>query len=180
LLNLNAAKLACGALGIDDETFYGAIRSFTGADRRLELLGKNEFTAVYKDFAHSPSKLKATIEAVKQQYPDRELVSVMELHTFSSLNKDFLKQYKGCMDIADEAIVFIDMHTFSQKRIEPYDENIVKRAFGNERLKFFNNPEILVRFLSHINYKGKNLLLMSSGNLAGIDLSELTNNVLNK
>jgi len=178
LLNLNAAKLACNQLTINDNEFYQAIRSFTGAARRLELLGKNDQTAVYKDFAHSPSKLKATIEAVKQQYPDRKLISVMELHTFSSLNKNFLNEYKGCMDIADEAIVFIDQLTFSQKRIEPYDENIVKEAFGNDELKFFNNPDILVRFLSDINYKGKNLLLMSSGNFGGIDLNKLALNAL--
>ncbi|HCN84921.1 MAG TPA: peptidoglycan synthetase, partial [Sphingobacteriaceae bacterium] len=165
-------------LTINDNEFYQAIRSFTGAARRLELLGKNDQTAVYKDFAHSPSKLKATIEAVKQQYPDRKLISVMELHTFSSLNKNFLNEYKGCMDIADEAIVFIDQLTFSQKRIEPYDENIVKEAFGNDELKFFNNPDILVRFLSDINYKGKNLLLMSSGNFGGIDLNKLALNAL--
>ena len=170
--------MTCKELGINESAFYQAIRSFNGADKRLELLGKNNYTAVYKDFAHSPSKLKATIEAVKQQYPDRKLISVMELHTFSSLDKDFLKQYKGSMDITDEAIVFIDKHTFSQKRIEPYGEEEVKIAFGNEKLKFFNNPEILVRFLFGINYKGKNLLLMSSGNFAGIDLNELTINVL--
>jgi UDP-N-acetylmuramate: L-alanyl-gamma-D-glutamyl-meso-diaminopimelate ligase len=178
LLNLNAARLVCNQLSIHDKEFYQAIRSFTGAAKRLELLGKNNDTAVYKDFAHSPSKLKATIDAVKQQYPDRKLVSVMELHTFSSLNKNFLREYKGCMDLADEAIVFIDEHTFSQKRIEPYDENIVKEAFGNDELKFFNNPDILVRFLRDINYKGKNLLLMSSGNFGGIDLKELAADAL--
>ena len=178
LLNLNAARLVCNQLGINDNEFYRAISSFTGAARRLELLGKNDQTAIYKDFAHSPSKLKATIEAVKQQYPGRKLISVMELHTFSSLNKNFLNEYKGCMDAADEAIVFIDEHTFSQKRIEPYDKNIVKEAFGNDKLKFFNNPEILVRFLSDINYKGKNLLLMSSGNFGGIDLSKLAESAL--
>ncbi len=178
LLNLNAARLVCNQLSINDNEFYQAIRSFTGAARRLELLGKNDHTSVYKDFAHSPSKLKATIDAVKQQYPDRKLIGVMELHTFSSLNKNFLNEYKGCMDDADEAIVFIDQHTFSQKRIEPYDKNIVKEAFGNDELIFFNNPEILVGFLSDINYKGKNLLLMSSGNFGGIDLSKLAENVL--
>jgi UDP-N-acetylmuramate: L-alanyl-gamma-D-glutamyl-meso-diaminopimelate ligase len=178
LLNLNAARLACQQLGISDPTFFNAIRTFQGAAKRLESLGKNAHTAIYKDFAHSPSKLKATIEAVKQQFPDRQLVSVIELHTFSSLNKDFLKEYEGSMNITDEAIVFIDQHTFSQKRIEPYDENAVKAAFGNEKLKFFNNPDIMVSFLQHINFKGKNLLLMSSGNFGGIDLSELAISVL--
>ena len=178
LLNLNAARLTCLRLRISDAEFYTAISSFAGAARRLELLAKNSATAVYKDFAHSPSKLKATIDAVKQQFPDRQLISVIELHTFSSLNKDFLKEYEGSMNIADEAIVFIDQHTFSQKRIEPYDETAVKNAFGNEKLKFFNNPDIMVGFLQDINYKGKNLLLMSSGNFGGIDLNKLAKHVL--
>jgi len=178
LQNLEAARYVCHALNISDEQFYKAISSFKGAAKRLELLGKNEHTAVYKDFAHSPSKLKATINAVKQQYPDRELIAVMELHTFSSLSKDFLDEYSGCMDEADTAVVFINRRTFEQKNMEPYDENRVKMAFNNNQLKFFNNSEILVEFLSYINYKSKNLLLMSSGDFGGIDLNMLAEKAL--
>lgn len=178
LMNLNAAREVVLALGLTEEQFYEAISSFKGAARRLELLGRNENTAVYKDFAHSPSKLKATIHAVKQQFPERELVAVIELHTFSSLNKDFLEEYAGTMERADEAIVFIDKSIFLQKRLEPYDETFVKKAFGNNSVKFFNNIEILERFLSSINYKSKNLLLMSSGNFGGMDLVKLTNSAL--
>lgn len=178
MLNLNAARLVCQELGISDEQFYTAISSFKGASRRLELLGTNENTAVFKDFAHSPSKLKATISAVKNQFPERELVAVVELHTFSSLNEDFLNEYSGSMDEADEAIVFVDSKTFYQKGIKPYGETIVKQSFANEKLKFFNNLEILEKFLIKINFKGKNLLLMSSGNFGGINLDKLKETIM--
>ncbi|RZK13742.1 MAG: peptidoglycan synthetase, partial [Flavobacterium sp.] len=179
LQNIEAAHHACTKIGISDEDFYSAISTFKGAAKRLESLGKNTSTAVYKDFAHSPSKLTATINAVKEQYPERELVAVIELHTFSSLNKDFLNEYNGSMDKADVAVVFISKQTFEHKKLEPYDENVVKQAFGNEKLIFFNDHEILVDFLSYINYKSKNLLLMSSGNFGGANLNLLAERALN-
>ncbi|HEY0666954.1 MAG TPA: Mur ligase family protein [Sphingobacteriaceae bacterium] len=180
LLNLSAAREVCKLLGISEVDFYDSIKTFKGASRRLELLGKNEETFVFKDFAHSPSKLEATVTAVKNQFPDKQLVAVIELHSFSSLNKDFLKEYSGTMNKADVSIVFIDEHTFKLKRIEPYNENVVKTSFGNAKLKFFNNAEILERFLLSINYKGKNLLLMSSGNFGGLNLENLKDRILNK
>lgn len=179
LQNLTAAKEVCQKLGIDEADFYRAISSFKGAAKRLELLGMNAETVIYKDFAHSPSKLIATIEALKNQFRNRKLIAIFELHTFSSLNKDFLTEYFGTLDHADEAIVFIDEKTFTQKRIEPYGEDVVKKAFGNNELKFFNRAEILEGFLSSINYKGKNLLLMSSGNFGGMDLIQLKDKILN-
>ncbi len=178
LQNIEGAKQVCRLLGIEDEQFYTAVSSFTGAARRLELLASNNDTAVYKDFAHSPSKLKATIEAVKKQFPERKLVAIMELHTFSSLNRDFLNEYTGAMDLADEPVVFIDRRTFEQKQMQEYGEDTVRKSFGNKKLKFFNNPEILERFLSYINYNRKNLLLMSSGNFGGLNLNELARNIV--
>jgi UDP-N-acetylmuramate: L-alanyl-gamma-D-glutamyl-meso-diaminopimelate ligase len=178
LQNLEAAHHACQLLGINDDEFYSAIQSFKGAAKRLELIGKNDDTAVYKDFAHSPSKLRATLNAVKEQFPNRELIAVMELHTFSSLNKEFIDEYSGCMDSADTAVVFINRRTFEQKNLEPYEEAEVKKAFANDKLIFFNNSEILVEFLSYINYKSKNLLLMSSGDFGGIDLNTLAKTAL--
>ena len=178
ILNLNAARLVLNELEISNTDFYTAIKSFNGAARRLELLAKNDETAVYKDFAHSPSKLKATIQAVKRQFPKRELVAVIELHTFSSLNKNFLDEYAGTMDEADDAIVFIDKSIFLQKKLELYDEKVVKLSFANIKVKFFNNVEILDAYLSSINYKSKNLLLMSSGNFADLDLLKLANKAL--
>ena len=173
LMNLNAAKLVCEQLDINQNDFDTAIASFTGAAKRLEVISADDSTNVYKDFAHSPSKLKATIEAVKAQFTDRRLVACIELHTFSSLNKDFLKEYAGAMDKADEAIVFIDLKSFEQKRMEPFSEEDVQQAFANPKLKFFNDAAQLKAYLLSLNYKNANLLMMSSGNYAGFDLPEL-------
>jgi len=173
LMNMNAAKLVCKQLDISETEFDEAISSFTGAAKRLEVISSDKFTNVYKDFAHSPSKLKATIDAVKAQFNDRILIACIELHTFSSLNKDFLKEYTGSMNKADEAIVFIDMKSFEQKRMEPFSERDVQDAFSNPNLKFFNDAAKLKTYLLSLNYKNANLLMMSSGNYAGFNLPEL-------
>ena len=173
LMNLNAAKLVCEQLEISPSQFDQAIASFTGAAKRLEVISADESTNVYKDFAHSPSKLKATIDAVKTQFTNRKLVACIELHTFSSLNKDFLKEYSGAMDKADEAIVFIDLKSFEQKQMKPFSEEDVQDAFANPNLKFFNSANELKTYLLSLNYKDTNLLMMSSGNYAGFDLPEL-------
>ncbi|WP_421943411.1 UDP-N-acetylmuramate--L-alanine ligase [Pedobacter sp.] len=173
LMNLNAAKLVCKELNISESEFNEAISSFTGAAKRLEVISADESTNVYKDFAHSPSKLKATIDAVKSQFTDRKLTACIELHTFSSLNKDFLKEYSGSMDKADDAIVFIDLKSFEQKRMEPFSEADVRDAFANPNLKFFNDASKLKAYLLSLNYQNTNLLMMSSGNYAGFDLPEL-------
>jgi UDP-N-acetylmuramate: L-alanyl-gamma-D-glutamyl-meso-diaminopimelate ligase len=180
LLNMEAARLVCQQLGIDTPAFYHAITTFKGAARRLELLGKNENASIYKDFAHSPSKLQATIQAVKTQFPERKLVACMELHTFSSLNKDFLQEYAGTLDGADNAMVFIDRKTFEQKKMEPYNAAIVKQAFAKNDLLFFSEPSELKQYLEKLNISGSNLLLMSSGNFGGIDLNALSDKLLNK
>lgn len=173
LMNLNAAKLICEQLDIRNEAFDQAIASFTGAAKRLEgLLSVNE-TNVYKDFAHSPSKLKATIEAVKAQFPNRKLVACIELHTFSSLNKNFLVQYADTMKAADTAIVYIDEKTFQHKKLEPFSKIDVQTAFNNKELHFFDNSELLRQYLLGINFYRTNLLLMSSGNFGGVDLVKL-------
>jgi len=177
LMNMNAAKLVCAQLNISEAEFNEAISSFTGAAKRLEVISSDESTNVYKDFAHSPSKLKATIEAVKSQFTDRKLIACIELHTFSSLNKDFLKEYAGSMDKADDAIVFIDLKSFEQKRMEPFSEGDVQEAFSNPHLKFFNDAAKLKAYLLSQNYKDTNLLMMSSGNYAGFDLPELANSL---
>lgn len=175
LMNMNAAKLVCAQLNINEAEFNEAISSFTGASKRLEVISADELTNVYKDFAHSPSKLKATIDAVKSQFTNRKLVACIELHTFSSLNKDFLKEYAGSMDKADDAIVFIDLKSFEQKRMEPFSESDVQEAFSNPNLQFFNDATKLKAYLLSQNYKDSNLLMMSSGNYAGFDLHELAN-----
>ncbi|ACU03783.1 UDP-N-acetylmuramate--L-alanine ligase [Pedobacter heparinus] len=173
LMNLNAAKLICAQLNVNNEQFDAAIQSFTGAAKRLELLVSRNKTNVYKDFAHSPSKLKATIEAVKAQFPDRKLTACIELHTFSSLNKDFLVQYAHTMEAADTAIVYIDEKTFQHKKMEPFNKNDVQTAFKSNKLHFFDKPEALQDCLLNVNFYRTNLLLMSSGNFGGLDLVKL-------
>ncbi|QHS56705.1 peptidoglycan synthetase [Mucilaginibacter sp. 14171R-50] len=178
LLNMQAARLVCEALDIGSADFYTYITTFKGAARRLEVVGKNDNATIFKDFAHSPSKLTATIRAVKAQFPDRQLIACIELHTFSSLNKDFLNEYAGTMDQADRAIVFIDKKTFEQKKIDPYAAEAVKEAFANKNLLFFNDPAELLKHLENLNINHSNLLMMSSGNFGGINLIELKNILL--
>jgi UDP-N-acetylmuramate: L-alanyl-gamma-D-glutamyl-meso-diaminopimelate ligase len=178
LLNMEAARLVCEALSISTADFYSAIITFKGAARRLELLGKSDSSNIFKDFAHSPSKLQATINAVKIQFPKRKLVACIELHTFSSLNKDFLAEYAGTMDKADNAIVFIDKKTFVQKKMQPYPPETVKDAFAKDDLLFFDDPELLLTHLEGLVIANSNLLMMSSGNFGGINLPEITNKLL--
>ncbi|RZK80188.1 MAG: peptidoglycan synthetase [Pedobacter sp.] len=173
LMNLNAARLVCEQLNITKEQFNEAISSFTGAAKRLEVISVENETIVYKDFAHSPSKLKATIDAVKTQFPARKLVACIELHTFSSLNKNFLSQYAGTMAKADAAIVFIDRKTFEHKKMEPFTEEDVQKAFGDDTIKFFNDIALLETYLTSLGYAKTNLLMMSSGNYSGLSLDKL-------
>jgi UDP-N-acetylmuramate: L-alanyl-gamma-D-glutamyl-meso-diaminopimelate ligase len=178
LLNMEAARLVCENLGINAADFYQQISTFKGAARRLELMGKNGNASFFKDFAHSPSKLKATIQAVKAQFPDRKLIACIELHTFSSLNKDFLSEYAHAMDEADTAIVFIDKKTFEQKKMTPYAAETLKDAFSRPGLVFYNDPAVLLKYLENIEMRDTNLLMMSSGNFGGIDLNKLSKKIL--
>jgi len=169
LMNLLGAKLVCEKLGVSEEKFYDAIQSFTGAAKRLEPVKVTPDFAFYKDFAHSPSKLKATIEAMKSQFPDRPLVACMELHTFSSLNENFLKEYKGCMRAADDAIVYFNPHTIEHKKLKPITIEKVKEAFDDQRLKVFTRSKEVTDYLKGIKWQGRNLLMMTSGNFDGVD-----------
>jgi UDP-N-acetylmuramate: L-alanyl-gamma-D-glutamyl-meso-diaminopimelate ligase len=173
LMNLSAAKLVCAQLDTSESDFNAAIASFKGASKRLELVESRGNTNVYKDFAHSPSKLKATIEAVKSQFPDRQLVACIELHTFSSLNKNFLLQYENTMSKADLSIVYIDEKSFKQKKIAPLVASDVREAFNDPNLYFYNQLSALETSLKRIDFKNSNLLLMSSGNFSGLDLIKL-------
>jgi len=175
LMNLEGARLVCEKLGISDELFYEAIQSFTGAAKRLEQVKITADFAFYKDFAHSPSKLKATIEAMKQQYPNRHLTACMELHTFSSLNENFLKEYKDCMKNADDAIVYFNPHTIEHKKLKPITIEQVQHAFGDDKLKVFTQSKQVTDYLKAINWKNKNLLMMTSGNFDGVDFVSLSN-----
>jgi UDP-N-acetylmuramate: L-alanyl-gamma-D-glutamyl-meso-diaminopimelate ligase len=173
LMNINGARLVCRELGLPDEKFYAAIQTFRGAAKRLELVKKNDTSAMFKDFAHSPSKLKATTQAVKKQFPGRELIACMELHTFSSLNESFLEQYKDSMSLADVAFVYFNHHTIAHKKLKPITGDQVRQAFGGNNIRVVTDSDTLRRELAKIDFKNKNLLMMSSGNFDGIDFNEL-------
>ncbi|NPD45328.1 MULTISPECIES: UDP-N-acetylmuramate--L-alanine ligase [unclassified Lentimicrobium] len=178
LMNLEGARRVCEQIGVETKDFYNAISSFTGASNRLETIGKNDTSTIYKDFAHSPSKLKATTTAVKEQFTDRKLFACMELHTFSSLNSEFLKEYRGAMDKADVAIVYFNPHTIAHKRLESISEEQVKQAFAREDLVVFTDSKKLLERLYSENWENQNLLLMSSGNFDGVDYAELVGHLL--
>lgn len=175
LMNLEGARLVCNQLGLSDEAFYEAIQSFKGAAKRLELVMRTPHFAFYKDFAHSPSKLRATTASVKQQFEGRKLIACMELHTFSSLNETFLAEYKGAMDAADEAIVYFNPHTIAHKKLKPITEEQVLGYFGRPDLRVFTDSNKLVEYLRSIHWNDKVLLMMSSGNFDGIDFKVLGN-----
>ncbi|MCK9617466.1 MAG: Mur ligase family protein [Lentimicrobiaceae bacterium] len=178
LCNLAGAKQVCNLLGVSDELFFNAIASFKGASKRLELIAKNDFTAIYKDFAHSPSKLMATTKALKEQYPGRKLVACMELHTYSSLNKDFLSQYQNTLEFADVPLVYFNHHALAIKKLPPISSEQVFDAFNNPDLQVFTDSSILRATLLQQEWKNCNLLMMSSGNFDGISLDALAENIL--
>lgn len=177
LLNLTAARLACRQVGVTDEQFDEAISTFEGASKRLELVKKNDSCAVYKDFAHAPSKLRATIHAMREQYPDRRLVACMELHTFSSLTQEFLQQYAHSMDEADVRYVYFSQHALQLKKLPPLDPDEVRRAFGGN-VEVFTDSAAMVAKVKAMEWKSANLLMMSSGNFDGIDFAALADEII--
>lgn len=180
LLNMTAARYACQKLGVSDEQFDEAVSSFGGASKRLELVKRTTEQVLYKDFAHAPSKLRATISAMKEQYGEKPLIACMELHTFSSLTAEFLKQYKGCMDKAEVPIVYFNPHAVAHKKLPPLTTEQVYEAFGNRGIKVFCESQEVVRCLHELmdgNQK-YNLLMMSSGNFDGIDFAQLADELI--
>ena len=173
LMNLEGARLVCNSYGIDNKTFYSAIRTFSGASNRLELIFKNEKTLVFKDFAHAASKLKATLTAVKRQYPQRPLVACMELHTYSSLSEKFLPQYKNSMEEADMAFVYFNPHAIALKKLPPITPEQVASGFGTKNIEVFTDSDLLWKRLKEIDLSEKNLLMMSSGNFDGKNIKDL-------
>lgn len=180
LQNLAGAKWICQHMGIDEEDFYEAIASFSGASKRLEKIMQSKKTVIYKDFAHSPSKVKATTAAVKQQYPERTLVACLELHTYSSLNGVFLREYKGALDSADEAVVFYSPEAVENKKLNTLQKEQIFDAFNKEGLQVFTEPKAFEEYLRSMDYQGKAVLLMSSGNYGGLDFSKIENWVNSK
>jgi UDP-N-acetylmuramate: L-alanyl-gamma-D-glutamyl-meso-diaminopimelate ligase len=172
LMNLEGARLVCNQLNISNSDFYSAISSFKGASNRLELIAERPGFNAYRDFAHAPSKLKATIRAVKEQFPNRRLVACFELHTFSSLNKDFLDQYAQSMELADEAIVYFSPHALELKKLPMLSAEDIKHSFRKKELRVFSNTNHFQEFLRKEKWENSNLLLMSSGNYDGLNVKE--------
>lgn len=171
LENLMAAFLVCQEYGVSEEECWIAAETFTGAAKRLELIEKNASSNVWRDFAHAPSKVRATTSAVATQYPDRELVALFELHTFSSLNKDFLVNYAETMNAADRALICFSEHTLTMKKMPMLDKEEVAKAFNHPNIEVFTDTEKLSQTLRSLNFANTNLLLMSSGKFGGIDLT---------
>ena len=173
LSNLAGAKLICQLMGVQEEEFYNSIISFKGADKRLEPLLEMDDRLIFKDFAHSPSKVLATTDALKKQFQDRKLIALLELHTFSSLNKDFINLYKDTLKSADIALLFYDPKVVMKKGLSEINDQVIKQAFNDNNLKVFSNPNELNEFLLSQSYTNSNLLFMSSGNYASLDLDNL-------
>lgn len=178
LQNLMGAYHICKGIGLTDEQFYNSIQNFGGAARRLQKLAESNNCSVYQDFAHSPSKLKATTQAVKDQFTNRKLIACMELHTFSSLKKEFLPHYENTMSTADLAFVYFDPKTIEHKKLEPITKKQVEEAFGGTNLKVFTDSKELISELLSKDFENTNVLLMSSGNFTGVNLPELAEKII--
>jgi UDP-N-acetylmuramate: L-alanyl-gamma-D-glutamyl-meso-diaminopimelate ligase len=173
LSNLEGARWICQLMGVDSEDFYEAIGSFQGASKRLERLLDKKGLVVFKDFAHAPSKVSATVSAVREQYPDHQLVACLELHTYSSLSKDFIGQYHQTLKLADRAVVFYQPETLALKNRPPIDTEVICESFDREDLNVITDTDILHKFIHSLHERPLVVLLMSSGNYGGLDLTKL-------
>lgn len=179
LSNLAGAKWICQNMGVDEDDFYEAIATFKGASKRLEKIAEGTSSIAYKDFAHSPSKVAATTKAVKEQFPDRKLIACLELHTYSSFNPEFLKEYKGALDAADEAVIFFLPESVAIKKLEEVTPEQISKAFQRDDLNIFTDAPSFHEFIENKAYKNSTLLLMSSGNYGGLNLDQLKNLIIN-
>jgi UDP-N-acetylmuramate: L-alanyl-gamma-D-glutamyl-meso-diaminopimelate ligase len=175
--NINAAYKVCEKLGVKDDIFWSAMETFEGAAKRLQLVKETDDSAFYIDFAHAPSKLKATVNALKQKYPKRKLIACIELHTFSSLQKNFIPQYNGAMDNADTAIVYYNREVLKHKQLPDIPEEYVKESFGGKVMVFTDTVK-LQEYLRTTDCHGTNYLMMSSGNFNGVDFKKLADEII--
>lgn len=173
LNNLEGARWICQLMGVQQEDFYEAIATFKGASKRLEKIAETSNAIAYKDFAHSPSKVRATTQALKNQYPERKLIACLELHTYSSLNPEFLSEYKGALDAADTAVVFYSPHAVLIKGLQDIKQEQIEEAFDRKDLTVFTNPADFKTYLYTQDFKNSSLLLMSSGDYGGLDFDEV-------
>jgi len=178
MTNLNGARLVCNQLGIDDADFYSSISSFDGTANRLELVVKTENGSFYKDFAHAPSKVKATVEAVCEQFADMNFVACLELHTFSSLNKDFIDEYLHALDLPDYACVYFNEHTLSMKHLPELSIKDIIDAFGRNDLHVTTDSNEMINWLETVNKPNTVFLMMSSGNFDGISIKDTADKLI--
>ncbi len=171
--NLAAAATAAQELGIEPKDFYRAVQDFEGASLRLEKIFDNGRCVIYRDFAHAPSKVRASVQAVRELYPHRRLKAVLELHTYSSLSKEFIPNYRGSLDAADRAAVFYSPHAVAIKRLQPVEPEFIRQSFGKEGLQVFNDPAVFKEYVYGLPEPGSVILLMSSGALGGLDIDKL-------
>ena len=180
LSNIAAAFTVCEWLGVERDEFYAAIRRFKGATRRLEYVASDNDSVVYQDFAHTPTKLRASIHALKEQFPDKALVAIIELHTYSSLNEAYLSEYRDTMQEAEYPAVFINQEALKQRNAEAISEATLKQAFNQPNLVYLNGVDRMKDYLDDLSPAGKNLLFMSSGNYGGINLVNFADKFLYK
>ncbi|SDE64112.1 UDP-N-acetylmuramate--L-alanine ligase [Cellulophaga baltica] len=177
LSNLAGAKWICQNMGIDEDDFYEAIGTFKGASKRLEKIAESPTCIVYKDFAHSPSKVAATTKAVKEQYPDKKLIAFLELHTYSSFNPEFLKEYKGALDPADTPVVFYLPESVAIKKLNPVTADQISEAFQRDDLTIMTDASAFKAYVYAQDYNNTVVLFMSSGNYGGLDLVAFKNHL---
>ena len=173
LQNISGALNICKALGVESEDFYNAITSFNGASNRLELVYKSSETIIFKDFAHSPSKVKATTDAVRKQFPNRKLISFFELHTYSSLNPLFIEKYRDTLKHSDECYIYYSEKNMRIKRLEPIDSELIIRSFNHSSLTVIDNYEKLNKKIYDLDLSNSVLLMMSSGKFGGLDIDKI-------
>jgi len=179
LSNLMGAKWICQQMGVNEDDFFQAISCFNGASNRLEKLYSTNNSSIFKDFAHSPSKVKATVNAIKDQFQEHKIIACFELHTFSSLNSDFINEYKDTLNNADIPIVYFSKNTLESKKMNNIEFSDIVRSFNNNDLKVFDDSLKFKNYLNSLNYDNSVLLMMSSGNFGNIDYNDLQKLLLN-
>ncbi|MCL6218324.1 UDP-N-acetylmuramate--L-alanine ligase [Zunongwangia pacifica] len=177
LSNLAGAKWVCQHMGVDEEDFYEAIATFKGASKRLQKIKESGDFIAFKDFAHSPSKVKASVKAVKEQFQDKKVIACLELHTFSSLNENFITEYKNSLNVADKAIVFYSAEAVAHKNLKSISSEVITSTFGRDDLKIITETSDLENHLKTSNFDNSVLLFMSSGNYGGIDLERFVSDL---
>jgi UDP-N-acetylmuramate: L-alanyl-gamma-D-glutamyl-meso-diaminopimelate ligase len=176
--NISAAREACFSVGISEAQFYSAIQTFSGTSKRLEKIKESGRGVVFLDFAHAPSKLKATVEAVSERYDNRNIIVCLELHTYSSLNSEFLPQYRGTLDKASEAFIYFNPHSLELKKLTPLSKKEVREAFGNDKARVFDSVSELFSEILKLRLKNAVYLFLSSGDFDGGDIIKLADELL--